>query len=106
MSSLVFLELKVRLLSAHHATRCWTSSPLADSFFVVDEANHCCVICKLNIGTGTMYRCAVVGEEGVEERTQHVALWGSNGILTQVFLLLLQHDGGGFEACGDNCLGQ
>ena len=26
-------------------------------------------------GIRTMYRCAVVGEEGVEERTQRTALW-------------------------------
>ena len=42
---------------------------------VADEANHCCVVCKLDNGIKTMYRCAVVGEEGVEERTQHTALW-------------------------------
>ena len=32
-----------------------------------DEANHRCVVCKLDNGIRTMYRCAVVGEEGVEE---------------------------------------
>src|SRR4029434_2563836 len=39
---------------------------------VADEANHCCVVCKLDNGIRTMYSRAVVGEEGVEE---HVALW-------------------------------
>ena len=42
---------------------------------VTDEANHRCIICKLYNGVGTMNRNAVVGEEGVEERTQHTALW-------------------------------
>src|SRR4029434_11169243 len=36
---------------------------------VTDETNHRCVVCKLDNGIRTMYRCAVVGEEGVEERT-------------------------------------
>ena len=42
---------------------------------VADEANHRCVVCELDNGIRTMYRRAVIGEEGVEERTQHTALW-------------------------------
>src|SRR4029434_6126552 len=42
---------------------------------VTDEANHRCVVCELDNGIRTMYSCAVVGEEGVEERTKHKALW-------------------------------
>ena len=42
---------------------------------VADEANHCYVVCKLDNGIRTINRCAVVAEEGVEERTQHTALW-------------------------------
>ena len=42
---------------------------------VADEANHRCVVCELDNGIRTMYRRAVVGEEGVEERTQQTALW-------------------------------
>lgn len=33
------------------------------------------VVRKLDDGVGAMFRFAVVGEEGVEERTQHTALW-------------------------------
>lgn len=45
---------------------------------VVDEANHRCVVCKLGNGIGTMYRCAVVGAEGIEEWAQHTALWDTS----------------------------
>ena len=41
---------------------------------VANEANHRCGVCKLENSIRTMYRCAVVGEEGVEERTQSTAL--------------------------------
>ena len=43
--------------------------PVGRLIIVADEANHRCVVCKLDNGIRTMYRCAVVGEEGVEERT-------------------------------------
>lgn len=37
-----------------------------------------CIVCKLGNGVGTMYRRVVVGEEGVEEWTQHIALWDAS----------------------------
>ena len=37
---------------------------------VADEANHRCVVYKLDNGIRTMYRCAVLSEEGVEEGPQ------------------------------------
>ena len=49
--------------------------PVGCLIVVADEANHCGVICELDDGVGSMYSSAVVGEEGVEKRTQHTALW-------------------------------
>src|SRR4029434_2642736 len=59
INSLVFMVLRARLLLAHHSAKC-------------------CVVCKLYNGIRTMYSCAVVGEEGVEERAQHAALWDTS----------------------------
>ena len=36
--------------------------PVGRLIVVADEANHRCVVCKLENGIRTMYRCAVVGE--------------------------------------------
>ncbi|KAK3554363.1 hypothetical protein QTP70_022596, partial [Hemibagrus guttatus] len=49
--------------------------PVGCLIVVTDEANHCGVDCKLDDGVGSIHRPAVVGEEGVEERAQHTALW-------------------------------
>ena len=46
---------------------------------VADEADHRCVVCELDNGIRTMYRRAVVGEEGVEERTLLTNRLGSVG---------------------------
>lgn len=40
--------------------------PVESLIFFTDVANHCCVVCKLDDGLGSMHRPAVVGEEGVE----------------------------------------
>ncbi len=48
--------------------------PVGQFIFVVDEANNHCIICKHDNSNGTMYRCAVTGEERVEERPEHTAL--------------------------------
>lgn len=45
---------------------------------VTDEANRCCIFCKSDDSVGTMYRCGVVGEEGVEEGAQTTALWDAS----------------------------
>src|SRR4029434_1184605 len=52
--------------------------PVGRLIVVTDEANHRCVVCKLDNGIRTMYSCAVVGEKGVEERAQHAALWDTS----------------------------
>ena len=49
--------------------------PVGRLIVVPDEADHGGVVCKLDDGVGAMYRSAVMGEEGVEEWTQHAALW-------------------------------
>lgn len=41
---------------------------------VFDEAYHRGIICKLDDGVGTLNKFAVMGEEGVEERTHITAL--------------------------------
>ncbi len=46
--------------------------PVGSLIIVSDEANHCGVICKLDVGS--MHRPAVVGVEGVEDWAQHTAL--------------------------------
>ena len=42
--------------------------PVGRLIVVADEANHRCVVCKLETGVKAMYRCAVVGKEGVEDK--------------------------------------
>ncbi|KAM9483980.1 integrin beta-like protein 1 [Salvelinus alpinus] len=42
------------------------------------EAYHCCVVCKLNDGVGVMPGHAVVGEQGVQEGTEHAPLGSSS----------------------------
>ena len=49
--------------------------PVGRLIVVADEANLLLCCLQLDDGIRTMYRCAVVGEEGVEERTRHTALW-------------------------------
>lgn len=49
--------------------------PVGCLIVVADEANHRCIIHKLDDGVRSMYRSAVVGEEGVEEWAKHTALW-------------------------------
>lgn len=49
--------------------------PVGDLIAVLYEADHHCVIRKLDDGVGAIGRFAVVGEEGVEEETHHTALW-------------------------------
>src|SRR4029434_5066399 len=46
MSSLVFLVLRARLLSVHHAARCQVLLPVGRLIVVADEANHRCVVCR------------------------------------------------------------
>lgn len=43
-----------------------------------DQACHCGVFCKPDYGVRIMYRNTVKGEEGVEKRAQHTALWHIN----------------------------
>uniref|UniRef100_A0A3Q3F8Y3 Endosomal/lysosomal proton channel TMEM175 n=1 Tax=Labrus bergylta TaxID=56723 RepID=A0A3Q3F8Y3_9LABR len=65
--------------------------PVGRVIVVADEANHRCIVCKLDDGVGSMYRSAVVGEEGVEEWAQHTALWYA----------CVECDGGGAGVCSD-----
>lgn len=43
---------------------------------VVDQANHCCVNCKLNVGVGVVFGHAVMGEQGLQEGPKHTPLRG------------------------------
>ena len=45
---------------------------------VGDQAYHCCVVCKHNDGVGVVPGHAVVGEQGVQERTEHAPLGSSS----------------------------
>lgn len=49
--------------------------PVGCLIVVADDANHHCVVRKRDDGVGSMYRSAVMGEQGVEEWAQHTALW-------------------------------
>ncbi|XP_030634822.1 microfibril-associated glycoprotein 4-like [Chanos chanos] len=40
-----------------------------------DQAYHHDAFCKLDYGVRTMYRNTVMGEEGVQKKAQHTALW-------------------------------
>ena len=51
--------------------------PVGCLIVVGDEADHRCVVCKFD-GVGAVHWFAVVGEEGVEERAQHTALWDTS----------------------------
>ena len=76
MSSLVFLLLRARLLSCAPLSQVLKFLLVGRLIIVADEANHRCVVCKLDNGVGVMYRCAVI-DGGVEERAQHTALWNT-----------------------------
>ena len=39
-------------------------------------SDHCCVVCKLNDGVGVVLGHAVMGEQGVQEGTEHAPLRG------------------------------
>ena len=41
-----------------------------------DQAYHCCVVSKLNDGVGVVLGHAVVGEQGLQERTEQAPLRG------------------------------
>ena len=49
--------------------------PVGCLIIILDEINHCGVICKLNDGIRIMYRSAVMSEEGVDEWAHHMASW-------------------------------
>ncbi len=44
---------------------------------VADETYHCCVISELDDVVGAELGSAVVGQQRVEQRTEHTALWGT-----------------------------
>ncbi|KAF0039232.1 hypothetical protein F2P81_007467 [Scophthalmus maximus] len=58
--------------------------PVGCLVVVADEANHRRIVRKLDDGVGSMYRSAVVGEEGVEEWAQHTALWAERDFFVAV----------------------
>ena len=62
---MVKLTLRERLL-------CWHHFPIGCLIVVGDQADHCCVVCKLNDSVGH----AGVGEQGEQEETKYIALWG------------------------------
>lgn len=49
--------------------------PVGCLIIVADEADHRVVVHKWDDGVGSMYRSAVLGEEGVAGWAQHTALW-------------------------------
>ena len=67
------LTLRERLLS-------WPHLPVSDLLpigcliVVGDQAYHCCVVRKLNDDVGVMLGHAVVGEQGLQEGTEHALL--------------------------------
>ena len=50
--------------------------PIGCLIVVGDQAYHCCVASKLNDGVGVVLGHAVVGEQGVQEGTEHAPLRG------------------------------
>jgi hypothetical protein len=52
--------------------------PIGCLVIVCDQAYHCCVICKRNEVVGVVPGHAVMGEQGVQERTEHALLWSSS----------------------------
>lgn len=73
MSSFVFaVEQQVIVLAPH--SQAIHLLPVGQLVVVLDEANHSGVVRELDVGVGAMFRSPVVGEEGVEEQTQHTAL--------------------------------
>src|SRR4029434_6555309 len=73
MSSLVCFSVESQVVVGTPLCQVLNLLPVGRLIVVADETNHRCVICKLYNGIRTMYSCAVVGEEGVEERAQHAA---------------------------------
>lgn len=69
------LSVKQQVVSVAPLSQTIHFLPVSGLIVVTDEANHRGVICKLNDGVRTTGRSAVVGEEGVEERAHHTALW-------------------------------
>lgn len=51
--------------------------PVGHRIDVIDEANQHCVFCKLDNDVRIVYRCAVIGEKGIEERAPNTALWNT-----------------------------
>ncbi|KAK6327856.1 hypothetical protein J4Q44_G00035020, partial [Coregonus suidteri] len=50
--------------------------PIGCLIVVGDQAYHCCVVGKLNDGVGVVPGHAVMGEQGVQEGTEHAPLRG------------------------------
>lgn len=61
----------------------------ADKLIIIVKANHCCVICKLDNGVGTMNRRAVV----VKEEVEHTALWDTGVKVEEVWFANLTYWG-------------
>ena len=67
MSSFVFLLFRAMLLAPRHKG--------LDLLIVIDEAHHRCVTnLIMGLEPCTTNRCAVIGEDGVEKRTEQRAL--------------------------------
>ena len=71
---LAHIEGEVVVLAPH----CQVSDllPLDCLIVVSDQAYHCGVVSKLNDGVGVVFGHAVIGEQGVQEETEHTPLMG------------------------------
>ena len=66
---LAYVEGEVVVLAPHGQV---SDLPLIGCLIVVsDQAYHCCVICKLSDRVGVVPGHAVMGEQGVQEGTEH-----------------------------------
>jgi hypothetical protein len=50
--------------------------PIGSFIVVGNQAYHCCVVGKLNEGVGVVPSHSVMGEQGVQEETEHAPLRG------------------------------
>ncbi len=63
-----------RLLRLHQTASCLTSCVLSRLVTVLDEADQCGVVCKLQELDGGVFRCAVVHVQGEEQWGENIAL--------------------------------
>lgn len=72
--SLVFSMFKIRLLSVHQSTNCFTSSSTGQIVVVRTETHHCSVICNLDDVIRSRCSVAVICPEQKQQWTQDAAM--------------------------------